>query len=302
MIRYVGAALMLKAFSLNGMTRDVYRRLGNRLGGPLRRRHAYLTSHVKRGELLLDLTERYGLREGGERLLEIGTGWVHWHSLYQRLHAPARITAFDVWDCRQLDALKILFSEFATRRAALGGRDLTDAGREVLRRILASEDFPSLYRELGMTYVVDGDGAIDTLADGAFDAVFSFHALEHVEKIERLVDQMFAALRPGGYSIHQIGIDDHLTHYDPAESPKNYIRYSETTWKLLFENTIQYHNRMQPTEFRAMFRARGFEEVEVIPGLVPAAQVPAPSARFRAFPEEDLRCTVLTIVHRKPAP
>lgn len=301
MIRYVGAALALKAFSLNGATRDLYRRFGNRFGGPLRRRDSYLRSHVTRGELLLDLTERYGLRRGGERLLEIGTGWVHWHSLYQRLHTQARITAFDIWDCRQFDSLQTLFGEFARRGSELGARPLPEHGEQLLRDVLASDDFPQLYARTGLDYRVDDDGSIASLADGSFDAIFSFHTLEHVPKVERLVDEMFAALRPGGYCIHQIGIDDHLTHYDPGESPKNYVRYSDFTWKLLFENQIQFHNRMQPSEFLKVFDARGFEAVEVTPGLVPAEQVPRPSSHFERFSQEDLRCTVLTIVHRKPA-
>ena len=46
---------------------------------------------------------------------------------------------------------------------------------------------------------------------------------------------MYRSLKPGGYSIHQIGIDDHLTHFDSSQSPKKYISYSDNVWKLLFE-------------------------------------------------------------------
>jgi len=69
-------------------------------------------------------------------------------------------------------------------------------------------------------------------------------------------------LKPGGYMIHQIGIDDHLQHYDPAESPKNYLRFSDRAWKLLFENDVQYFNRLQACDWIDRIGSAGF----IVPG------------------------------------
>jgi SAM-dependent methyltransferase len=300
MIRYVGAALALKAFSMNGLTRSLYRQLGNVVGGSVRQSDAYLQAHLERGKLFLDLTERYGLRRGGERMLEIGTGWEHWHTLFHRLHADARITMFDVWDCRQFDALKAKFHALEQWDSAAGDAGLPAPAKSRLHQLLECENIEQLYELLDLDYVVDRTGSIASLSGEQFDCIFSFHVLEHVPDMRRLAQQINASLRPGGITIHQIGIDDHLTHYDSRESPKNYLRFSDRTWKLFFENELQFQNRLQPSEFLTIFEDAGLECLEATPKLITPDRVPPVDKKFEPMADEDLRCTLFTTVHRKP--
>ena len=58
MVRYVLAALALKAFSTNSASRTIYRQIGNTLG-ERRRKNANIDSYVRRGKLLVDLCARY---------------------------------------------------------------------------------------------------------------------------------------------------------------------------------------------------------------------------------------------------
>ncbi|MGH8573588.1 MAG: hypothetical protein ACREX8_13590, partial [Gammaproteobacteria bacterium] len=82
--------------------------------------------------------------------------------------------------------------------------------------------------------------------------------------VEDLLADFHRTLKPGGYMIHQIGIDDHLQHYDPAESPKNYLRFSDRAWKLLFENDVQYFNRLQACDWIDRIGSAGFVLLERI--------------------------------------
>ena len=65
------------------------------------------------------------------------------------------------------------------------------------------------------------------------------------------------------YCIHQIGIDDHLAHYDSKVSKKHYLRYSLSNRKYLFENIVQYHNVLQAEDYQRFFLNKGFEILEI---------------------------------------
>jgi hypothetical protein len=77
MIRYITSALALKVFSLNAPTRRLYRLIGNHFGAKKRHRVSDLLIRVGRGDLIVDLCRKHHALENGEKLLEVGTGWMH---------------------------------------------------------------------------------------------------------------------------------------------------------------------------------------------------------------------------------
>lgn len=298
MIRYALAAGALKAFSLNGATRKLYRRVGNVVGGQRRAANVDLEVYVARSNLLVELCNKYSAAQDGQRLLEIGTGWMHWFSLYLRLFVEAEIATLDVWDNRQFEALRAAFTRLASTPAMAGAPAQVRAN---LQAVQAARSFSELYQQLKLDYIVQPDGSLASFGDASRDFIFSFHVLEHVPQahVERLCADMYRVLKPGGFSIHQIGIDDHLSHYDPACSHKQYLTYSDRTWKRFFENTVQYINRLQMSDWLRAFESAGFAVRETmcesadISGLRIAAQ-------FRTYSEADLACTILTLVLQKP--
>jgi SAM-dependent methyltransferase len=161
--------------------------------------------------------------------------------------------------------------------------------------------FAELYREIGLEYVIEPRGSLDQFADQSFDCILSMHVLEHVptKYVADLVQNMYRTLKPGRYTIHQIGIDDHLAHYDRKSSQKQYLQYSDRTWKALFENEVQYFNRLQMSEWLAAFRNVGFLLQEKLVEATDISNLKI-AARFADYPKEDLSCTILTLVYRKP--
>ena len=79
---------------------------------------------------------------------------------------------------------------------------------------------------------------------------------------EKLAAEMRTILRPNGWAVHSIDTADHLEHYDRTVSPKMYLSFSETTWRRLCENEVQYINRLQRGEWLGLFKANGFELIE----------------------------------------
>ncbi len=299
MIRYTLAALALKTFSLNDTSRRLYRYLGNTYGARRRRSASDLDTRIAQGELLLELANKYAAFHDGARALELGTGWLHWYSLYASLFYRMRFVGLDVWDNRQLDALLETARKLRTALASKQGNASSALAR--LDRLIEARSFEELYERMGFEYVLEPDGSLDGFADRSFDCIFSMHVLEHVPRgsVDALLANIYRTLSPGACTIHQIGIDDHLAHYDKKASSKQYLKYSDRTWRLLFDNDIQYMNRLQASEWAQRFEAAGFLPVErhakgrTVEGLRVHPQ-------FRHLPAEDYGCTILTIVYRKP--
>jgi len=298
MIRYITSALALKAFSLNAPTRRLYRLIGNHFGAKKRHRVSDLPIRVGRGDLIVDLCRKYHALENGEKLLEIGTGWMHWYSLYLWIFFECRITALDIWDNRQFSALKAGFGKLTER---FKEDRISEAVLNNLAVVNLATSFPELYRETGIEYVIEPRGSLDQFADQSFDCILSMHVLEHVPTkfVTDLVRNMYRTLKPGKYTIHQIGIDDHLAHYDRKASQKQYLRYSDWIWKALLENEVQYFNRLQMSEWLNAFRSAGFILTEKLVESTDIANLKI-AARFADYSKEDLSCTILTLVYRKP--
>ena len=114
-----------------------------------------------------------------------------------------------------------------------------------------------------------------------------------------LVNYMYRTVKPGGYSIHQIGIDDHLSHYDKKVSAKNYLLYSDVMWKRFFENAVQHVNRLQMPNWLDIFGQGGFVFLEKLEESTNIDSLRI-DAHYQCYTKEDLACTISTIVHRKP--
>lgn len=303
MIRYVMVAAALKLLSAGPVMQGLYRRLGNVWGAKQRIRQGLPRSYVERALRFKRLCEEHEAIGNGMRLLEVGTGWAHWEATFIRLFYDVEATLFDVWDNRQLPAFKLYFRELDAHidsEIALAPM-ASERVHGLLRAIAAVSTFDELYRLLGFQYVVEPSGSLRRLEAGSFDLVFSFNVLEHVKKdiLPGFTQDMGRLLKPGGYSIHQIDLGDHLSYYDPIVPIKNYLRYSDAAWKRCFENKVQYFNRVQRPEWLRFFEDAGLLLVEE-QSLTSDIGVIEVDEKYGHLEKRDLECTALTVVHTKP--
>ena len=300
MIRYMAAAVALKMFSLNGFTRTCYRSIGNQLGQKKRSQQS-VDKYIERGDLLVELASKNGVCEDGVKLVELGTGWIHWFGVYLALHikGESSLELYDVWDNRQLDALKTAFGKLEQNLAAVKRVDMIQ--REKLAAIQGVKSFEEFYKLFNATYTIDSDGSLAGYPDDSYDAITSFHVMEHIGRsfIDKSIGDMYRMLKPGGYCIHQIGIDDHLAHYDSKMSKKTYLKYSLRTRKAIFENVVQYHNVLQGADFLRYFTDAGFEIVEFDRERCDISGLNIHSD-WVGYSQEDLETTIFTIVCKKP--
>lgn len=303
MMRYHMTAAALRFFSASPQTRRAYRAMGNTVG-QRRRIHAGLgRMYLNRARRIVDVCQRHQAIKSGDRLLEIGTGWIHWESTVIRLFYDVDITLFDVWDNRQFGAYKRYcrqLGDIIDHELYLDAQE-SDRAHALLSTIAKATSFDEIYNALGFHYVIDPSGTLAKFADDSFSVVFSCNVLEHVEhsSVPTLIHDMGRVLQPDGHSIHEIDLGDHLAYYDQTAHPKNYLRYSDSVWRRYYENSVQYINRTQRPEWLRLFDQAGLAAVEEqsVPTDIGAIAV---DRSFQGLSPEDLQCLTLRVVHRKP--
>lgn len=303
MLRYMLAAGALKVFSATSFTKRVYRHLGNTVGARKRATVGLPKVYADRAREIIAQVRKHNAVKKGDKLLELGTGWLHWESTILRLFYDVEVTLFDVWDNRQFPAFQRYFRDFAGIVDSI--IPMTDAEKQrvhgLLDNILSANTFDEVYAILGHKYVVNPTGSLAQFPDGHFDLVFSCSVLEHVEKpiITEFMKGCHRVMKPDGLAIHLIDLGDHLTLYDHTMPyNKNYLRYSNAVWKLCFQNDVQYFNRIQRPEWLKFFSDAGFRLVEERAEPIELNGITISDA-FADFSKEDLACLTMKVVYGK---
>jgi SAM-dependent methyltransferase len=301
MVKYIGTAVALKGFSCSPVMRGLYRRLGNQVGNRRRSSEPMPGYYVERIRRMLRLQQQFSLVRNGDRIIELGTGWLHWEALTLRLFYDIEAVLFDVWDNRQLGGLKnylqqlkpTLNRDFGLSAAAV------ERARSLIEAIVKVGSLADLYRLLGFAYVVESSGSLGQFPSGSFQLVVSGGVLEHVkrEALPLLIGETRRILKPGGWALHSIDTSDHLSHYDGKVSKKRYLSFSERTWSYLYENEVQYINRVQRGEWLELLKSNGFELVEEDSRQVDISRLKL-AERYTRMDKRDLECTVLRLALR----
>jgi len=298
MVKYITTALTLKCFSSGRLMRNVYRRLGNTVGNKRRSSGAMPAYYPERVRWMLRLQKQNHIVNDGDRIIELGTGWLHWEALTLRLFYDVNAVLFDVWDNRQLGGLKNYLRQLGPLLNEGFGMSSAEVRRAqlLIDEILKVESFDELYELLGFEYVVESSGSLRQFQSNSFQLVVSGGVLEHVkrEALSTLIGETQRILKPGGWAVHSIDTADHLEHYDRTVSPKKYLSFSEEIWKRLFENQVQYINRTQRGEWLEMFKANGFELIEEEARRVDISSLRL-ADRYVQMDKGDLECTFLRL-------
>jgi len=300
MIKYIVVAALLKVASLSTETTRLYRNLGNKIGAKKREKGRMPRYYFERLCRMLQLDEKYGIFTDCEKVLEIGTGWLHWEAITARLFFDFHGVLYDVWDNRQLSAIKNYLNQLDRMIDGLAittGR--RDRAHRLVKELLRVQTFDNLYELLGFRYIIEPTGRLEKLKDETFDVIVSAAVLEHLrqEEAEKFISKIPALLNPGGYSVHSINITDHIQAYDKSVSPKQYLHYSDRIWKLFFENSVQYINRIQRSEWLGYFEKTGLKLIEEESDLEELGNLRIANM-YAKYPVQDLECGVVRFVHR----
>jgi len=303
MLKYLIAAIVLKCFSSSPPMINAYSHLGKTIGKKRRLRRGLKKSYLDQTRFIVEMIRKHGAISDHKKVLEVGTGWSHWASIAISLFCNVEVVMTDIKDNRQLEVVLQYAREFSKiihKEMDLASQNQTRV-LNLLQAISRVNSFDALYSLLKLKYVVDPSGTLQKFTDDTFDVVVSFDVLEHVrnEVLSQLVGNFHRVLKPGGYSIHQIDLCDHLERYNGKVCKKQYLKYSDTTWKRYFQNEVQYINRIQAPEWLHVFDEAGLELVEEKHEFEDIDRNRI-DRKYEKLDLDALTSSSLTIVHKKP--
>lgn len=251
--------------------------------------------------MLLESNNKYNFLDEECQLLEIGTGWLHWEAITARLFHDFHATLFDVWDNRQLEGLHNYLLKLEPH---LHEFNVNPEQRERASRLIAEishiQSFEEIYELLGFRYIVNQSGRLEPLKENYYDVIVSSGVLEHiyVDDLPDILADYKRVLKPDGFSIHNINLQDHYRQYAHSISNKQYLMYPKNYWKVWLHNDIQYVNRVQRPEWLQFFENAGF--TLVFEECTRTAHLPKCIASdFYSFPRSDLEVVFQRIIHTK---
>ena len=247
-------------------------------------------------------------RVHGTRLMEVGTGWYPALPLCFVLAGTGSIATFDIVRLlgetvtfRLLEDLE----KHVPRIADLAGENSATVYARLLE-LRRSKNLSELLSKSRIEYFAPADGCATGLEPDSIDLIYSNSVLEHVppEVIRGLMKEGFRVLKPGGLAMHNVGCNDHYAFFDKSISFANFLQYGEREWRL-WNNPIQYQNRLRAPEFVELAIAAGFEVINkrthVRPGTLEALASMRIAPQFDCFSRDELAATTVDFIGRKPA-
>jgi hypothetical protein len=196
--------------------------------------------------------------------LELGTGWYPIVPVGLALAGIEQVITVDVSQLLDAARLERVLELYADSRlaAVLPGLDETRAKALIEAARAASPASPTeALAAIGVAAIV-GDAQKLALPTTPVELIVSNNTLEHVPA--RTLAEILAAWRrvatPGAVLDHFIDLSDHYAHFDHSISEFNYLRFSPGSWRL-FNNRLQYQNRLRASDYQRLFEQAGFRVV-----------------------------------------
>ncbi len=288
-----------KIFSINNLTKLLYRKIANIAGSLNRTKTAY---SIDQERILLRLIKDFCRINNEDRFIELGTGWTHRYAMFIRIFFKNPIALYDVIDNRQFLALKDYFHK-VEKLLTDDEKAIKDNSIDVFRDIKRINTFSELYRIAKFEYYLEKSGGFTKFNNDTYTVAFSCNVFEHISSsllTNGYLNDLFRIIKPGGYSIQIIDISDHLHVMDPHKTHiKEYLKISNKLWTKYFQSDIKYTNRLQKSDWLRLFKQAGFNliHVEEVKCDITDLQI---SDYYKKYSIDDLECRRLFLIHQKP--
>lgn len=244
------------------------RRLKRDIGG-------YQPNQSNIGSTFFDLKRLYVLMKAQGAcfrgtVLEIGSGWFPIAGIIARLSGADNVILTDM--TRFMDEGTFIISKkIILQRLDESAADF-DFDSNLARRKLEANT-PD---ELNLVYIAPFDTA--ALPDESLDLVISRACLEHIAlpELELLMARLRPKLKQGAFMAHAIDNSDHFSHSDAGISRVNFLTWSESKHRFLWNLGKDGENRMRHHQYADLFRKTGYIVVgeESLIDTRTAAEVP----------------------------
>jgi hypothetical protein len=229
--------------------------------------------------------------------LELGTGWYPVVPVGLALAGVARVVTIDVSSLLSVERTRqVLTSYAALLRSGSAQALLPEISGDRAEAVIAAADDRSaqsadeLLEPLGVQVLI-GDARSLTLPAGSVDLFLSNNTFEHIapQVLREIIEEYKRLAAPGAVMDHFVDMSDHYAHFDTSITEFNYLRYSDRAWRL-FNNRLQYQNRLRIPDYRRLLQEAGFVLVaeDGEQGQSDALARVQLAPRFRHYALEDL--------------
>ncbi len=293
MLRYYTWAVVEKALSFTPGGKALYRGVGRLVKRNTQGTGAQLATAFPTARKVKEV-----VAPGGS-ILDLGTGWFHHDAFLIYLSGEYEVVLFDVEDRARFNYVRN-YLRYLLDNAGWVSSELDvpeDVTRHKLGELLELPDRRSIYARCNFVPCISSNPGDPFLPPQSIDCVVSNCVLVHVRP-ELLVLELAALrqmLKDDGVMYHHLGHDDHWAFHDSAmQWPSfNYLRYSDRTYRWLFETKLEYHNRLVKPEWADVFRQAGLRVLEhttlvTDESIESVRNLPSIDRRYASYPVEDL--------------
>lgn len=279
--------------------------------GTFKRFDVESTAKIEDFALMASQLRQLAVPIAGATFFEIGSGWYPTLPICLYVCGAKQVVTFDLTRHMKLDLALRLTEKL---RGAIG--QLADAAgitplemedrRQALERALQQGADIGKASQGGIDYRAPADAARTDLADNSIDVVFSNSVLEHIPPT--VLDAIFAEsrriVREGGVVFHSVNCGDHYAYTDASVGQLNYLQFPTRQWELLWNNDLQYQNRLRAKDFIALARRHGFDIVRDTTTVLPERlselrRLPRIAEEFSRYTPEELCVTTVDFVGKK---
>jgi SAM-dependent methyltransferase len=191
---------------------------------------------------------------------EFGAGWDLAVPLaYYGLGVDRQILV-DIRPIVRLELVNDSIRKFEANKHALeeeSGRTLRPFGAPDVSSVAELEE------RFGIRYLAPCDARDTGLPAESIDFISSTDTMEHIpeDDLFRILVECRRLLKPDGLMSYRIGMEDHYAYFDRSVSHYNFLRYSDSVWRLL-NPALHYQSRLRHPDYARLAREAGLEIIE----------------------------------------
>lgn len=234
------------------------------------------------------------IRSRGFTALELGTGWHPITPIGLALSGATCVLSVDLQPLLAPEHVRAT-AQLYRRHIELGNVQVPDRRCAVARlddviARAASLDAKAMLAALGVEVMI-ADARRLPVADGTVDLLVSNNTLEHIPGavIAGIFEEFRRVAAGGAVMSHFIDMADHYRSFDRSITVYNFLAYSDRFWTL-FNNKLQYQNRLRLPDFRALLVSSGWTVIDEDNAAEPLEVLRRVrlAPRFRGYDEREL--------------
>jgi len=271
----------------------------------LRRPDTYFLSKFQQCERHLGFYARHNSLERSRPsvALELGTGWFPIVPIGLALSGVGTVYSVDIQSLLSRERVRVTLEMYAKAQAQGQVPMLRADAPERIKTVLrmgeraSAKDFLA---HLGIVSLI-ADARHLTLDTDSIDLICSNNTLGHIPRavIVEILREFHRIVNERGMMSHHIDLADQYAIFDRRITVYNFLKFSDPVWKI-FNNDLQYQNRLRLPDFRELHAEAGFailEESNQSQPLEVLKKVTLAS-RFRRYKAEELAVYDAWIVSR----